>query len=171
MNFKLYWVKKPSVVNNASGSKSKIILQKGDHPAEGYGLTVKNDQVVIAGATGHGIFNGIQSLKSLIPPTAWSGVQTSISIPAAEVVDVPRFPHRAFFLDVCRNFQTKQQILRLLDVMALYKLNVFHFHLTEDEGWRLEIPSLPELTQVGSRRGHTLDSKNFLPASFDQVRM
>ena len=68
-------------------------------------------------------------------------------------------------LDVGRNFQPKKEILKLLDLMALYKLNVFHFHLTEDEGWRLEIPSLPELTTVGSQRGHTLDSKHFLPAS------
>ena len=68
-------------------------------------------------------------------------------------------------LDVGRNFQPKGEVLRLLDLMALYKLNVFHFHLTEDEGWRLELPSIPELTTVGSERGHTLDDKDFLRAS------
>ena len=68
-------------------------------------------------------------------------------------------------LDVGRNFQTKKEVFRILDVMALYKLNVFHFHLTEDEGWRLAIDSLPELTGVGGHRGHTLDSKHFLPPS------
>ena len=68
-------------------------------------------------------------------------------------------------LDVARNFQPKSEIFKVLDVMALYKLNVFHMHLTDDEGWRLEIPSIPELTEVGSKRGHTLDSKHFLPAS------
>lgn len=158
--------KKLAVTNATTERKKTIVLSKAPLNAEGYQLKVNNDRIVIAGETGHGIFNGIQSLKSLIAPTAWSGIQASITIPGVDVVDHPRFPHRAFFLDVCRNFQTKQQILRLLDVMALYKLNVFHFHLTEDEGWRLEIPSLPELTQVGSRRGHTLDSKNFLPPSF-----
>jgi hexosaminidase len=68
-------------------------------------------------------------------------------------------------LDVGRNFQPKSEIFKVLDVMALYKLNVFHMHLTEDEGWRLEIPSLPELTEVGAKRGHTLDAKHFLPPS------
>jgi hexosaminidase len=158
--------KKPSITNTASGNKKSIVLGKDELNSEAYLLKVGKDRIVIMGETGHGIFNGIQSLKSLIAPSAWSGVQASISVPGVNVVDLPRFMHRAFFLDVCRNFQTKQQILRLLDLMALYKLNVFHFHLTEDEGWRLEIPSLPELTQVGSRRGHTLDSKNFLPPSF-----
>ena len=90
----------------------------------------------------------------------------SVQIPTVVLVsDEPRFGYRAFMLDVGRNFQTKKEVLKLLDVMALYKLNVFHFHLTEDEGWRLEIPSLPELTSVGAQRGHTLDAKMFLPPS------
>jgi hexosaminidase len=62
-------------------------------------------------------------------------------------------------LDVARNFQSKQQVLKLINLMAVYKLNTLHMHLTDDEGWRIEIPSLPELTAVGSKRGHTLDSK------------
>ena len=73
-------------------------------------------------------------------------------------MDAPRFGYRGFMLDVARNFQPKAEVLRVLDLMARYKLNVLHFHLTDDEGWRLEIPSLPELTTVGARRGHTLDS-------------
>jgi hexosaminidase len=68
-------------------------------------------------------------------------------------------------LDVARNFQTQKQVIKLIEAMSLYKLNVLHLHLTDDEGWRVEIPSLPELTSVGSKRGHTLDSKNHLPAS------
>ena len=69
-------------------------------------------------------------------------------------------------LDVARNFQPKAQVLRVLDLMARYKMNVLHFHLTEDEAWRVEIPSLPELTAVGARRGHTLDSSRHLPPAF-----
>ena len=94
-----------------------------------------------------------------------AAAQKSIQIPVVSVKDQPRFDYRAFMLDVGRNFQPKSEILKVLDLMALYKLNVFHFHLTEDEGWRLAIAALPELTSVGSQRGHTLDSKHFLPAS------
>jgi len=68
-------------------------------------------------------------------------------------------------LDVARNFQPKKQVLKLLEAMSLYKLNTLHLHLTDDEGWRLELPSLPELTSVGAKRGHTLDSKHYLPPS------
>jgi hexosaminidase len=82
------------------------------------------------------------------------------------VVDAPRFGYRGFMLDVARNFQPKPSVLRTLDLLARYKLNVFHFHLTEDEGWRIEIPSLPELTAVGARRGHTLDSRRHLPPAW-----
>ena len=89
-----------------------------------------------------------------------------MSLPALRVVDAPRFGYRGFMLDVARNFQPKAAVLRVLDLMARYKLNVFHFHLTDDEGWRLEIPSLPELTSVGARRGHTLDSSRFLPPAY-----
>lgn len=159
-------VKKPVVVGSATPGKKKITIKKRDVSGEAYQLKVANDEIVISGSTGHGVFNGIQSLKSLIPPSAWSAPRATVNIPTVEVEDAPRFSYRSFFLDVCRNFQSKQQILRLLDLMALYKLNVLHFHLTEDEGWRLEMPSLPELTTVGSRRGHTLDNKNFLQPSF-----
>jgi hexosaminidase len=69
-------------------------------------------------------------------------------------------------VDIARNFQSKQQLLKTLDLMALYKLNVLHFHFSDDEGWRLEIPGLPELTTVGARRGHALNDENFLHPSF-----
>ncbi len=132
---------------------------------EGYMLEVKPTAIIISASGSAGIFYGIQSLKTLIPPSAWAKVQKTILIPAVLVKDEPRFGYRAFMLDAGRNFIPKKEVLRILDVMALYKLNQFHFHLTEDEGWRLELPSLPELTSVGSQRGHTLDSKNFLPPS------
>jgi hexosaminidase len=82
------------------------------------------------------------------------------------VKDAPRFGFRAFMLDVGRNFHSKQQVLRVLDLMALYKLNVFHFHFSEDEGWRIEMPSLPELTQIGARRGFPVDESKQLMPSF-----
>ena len=150
----------------AETSDNTISMEfKDGLPSEAYDLEVKSNLITISASGSAGIFYGIQSLKTLIPPDAWARPQKSIHIPAVIVKDEPRFGYRAFMLDVGRNFQPKKEILKLLDVMALYKLNVFHFHLTEDEGWRLELPSLPELTEVGSNRGHTLDSKSFLPPS------
>ncbi|WP_255496130.1 family 20 glycosylhydrolase [Mucilaginibacter sp. FT3.2] len=133
--------------------------------AEGYELSVKPSAITIRASTAAGMFYGIQSFRSLIPVSALAKVSSSVQIPCLEVADAPRFPHRAVMLDVARNFQTQKQVIKLIEAMSLYKLNVLHLHLTDDEGWRIEIPSLPELTSVGSKRGHTLDSKNHLPAS------
>ena len=132
---------------------------------EGYELSVSSSNILIKASTTAGAFYAIQSLKTLIPAAAYAHAQKEIQIPCVEVQDAPRFPYRAFMLDVGRNFQPKSEVLKVLEVMALYKLNVFHFHLTDDEGWRLEIPSLPELTEVGAKRGHTLDAKHNLPPS------
>jgi len=91
----------------------------------------------ITGASPTGVFYGVQSLRSLFP--ALSG--NTLVLPALRVVDAPRFGYRGFMLDVARNFQPKPLVLRTLDLLARYKLNVFHFHLTEDEAWRVEIPN------------------------------
>jgi hexosaminidase len=133
--------------------------------AEGYELSVKPSAITIRATTAAGMFYGIQSFKTLIPVTTLAKPTSSMQISCVEVADAPRFPHRAVMLDVARNFQPQKQVIKLLEAMSLYKLNVLHLHLTDDEGWRIEIPSLPELTSVGSKRGHTLDSKNHLPAS------
>ena len=131
---------------------------------EAYELVVDPAEGVrIVGASPAGVFYGLQSLRSLLPPPSPG---EGLVLPAIRVVDAPRFGYRGFMLDVARNFHEKASVLRTLDLMARYKLNVFHFHLTEDEGWRLEIPSLPELTAVGARRGHTLDSSRSLPPAY-----
>jgi hexosaminidase len=151
----------------AAGSGGGIALQQDTTlAAEAYTLSVTPQGITISAADGAGVFYGIQTLKSLLPPASWAGVQKAIQVPALQVKDAPRYGYRAFMLDVSRNFHSKRDVLRLLDVMSLYKLNVLHFHLTDDEGWRLEIPSLPELTQVGGRRGHGVDEKEFLMPSY-----
>jgi hexosaminidase len=143
---------------------------EGQTSREAYELTVDPQAGVrIVGNTPAGVFYGLQSLRSLLPlaPRAAAGAGAQpVTVPALRVVDAPRFGYRGLMLDVARNFQPKAQVFRVLDLMARYKLNVLHFHVTEDEAWRVEMPSLPELTTVGARRAHTLDSSRHLPPAF-----
>lgn len=113
-------------------------------PEEAYRLDIGSDAICIRGVGGHGVFNGIQSLRQLM---------TGAGVPLGQVIDAPRFAYRGMMLDVARHFAGTDTVLRLLDCMALYKLNRFHFHLTDDEGWRFPVPALPELTEIGARRG------------------
>lgn len=115
--------------------------------------------VIISGSNPEAIFLGIQSLRSMM-------LKNRKYLPAVEINDSPRFQYRGLMLDVARNFQNKEAIFRLLDHMALYKLNKLHFHLTDDEGWRLEINGLPELTAYGAFRGHTDDEKDHLQPAY-----
>ncbi|MBC8984282.1 carbohydate-binding domain-containing protein [Pedobacter sp. N36a] len=149
-----------------SAVAGKIVFLKDEKMAEeAYALTISPNQITIAASDPAGAFYAIQSLKSMFPASSWSKIEKSIAIPAAVINDHPRFGFRGFMMDVGRNFQPKSEVLKALDLMALYKLNVFHFHLTEDEGWRLEIPGLPELTTVGAARGHSVTERaQILPA-------
>jgi len=110
-----------------------------------YQLSVTKKGISVIGVDGNGVFNGLQSLASLYTV----GQQT---LPIVEVVDEPHYAFRGMLVDVARNFHSKAFILSLLDQMAAYKLNKLHLHLGDDEGWRLEIPSLPELTELSSKR-------------------
>lgn len=129
---------------------------------ESYLLEVDTDDITITGVDRSGLFYGIQSLRALIA----NRQSDDLTIPSVSIEDAPAFSYRGMHLDVSRNFQSKESVLRLLDAMALYKLNHFQFHLTDDEGWRLAIDPLPELTEVGGRRGHTLDDSEFLIPSY-----
>ncbi|MDX7988943.1 beta-N-acetylhexosaminidase [Xenorhabdus sp. 12] len=111
-------------------------------------ITTKGAQIIAFDQSG--VFYGLQSLLSLLPANGTPKIATLMA------KDAPRFEYRGVFLDVGRNFHSKEAVLRLLDQMSNYKLNKFHFHLSDDEGWRLEIPDLPELTDVGSQRCHDL---------------
>lgn len=131
-----------------------------------YTLTITSGSIAIVGGSNSGVFYGIQSLIALLPTNAIRNNEKSIEIPAISITDKPRFGYRGMHLDVGRNFQSKASILKLLDYMAFYKLNSFHFHLTDDEGWRIEIPTLPELTEIGAFRGHTLTEKDHLMPAY-----
>lgn len=121
-------------------------------PPEGYRLSVTHAGVRIGGGSYRGVVNGIATLRQLLPAKAGSGAK----IPYAEIADRPAFGWRGVMLDVSRHFFDKEEIFTLLDQMARLKLNKFHWHLTDDQGWRIEIKKYPLLTQIGSRRAETL---------------
>jgi len=139
------------------------VKRSGD---EAYHVDISVNGIEITGSDATGVFYGIQSLRSLFPMDVWSAKVDAITVYASIIKDAPGFPYRGMHLDVSRNFQTVETVKRLLDIMAFYKLNKFHFHLTDDEGWRLEINGFPELTEVGGRRGHTHDERDHLIPSF-----
>jgi len=167
--------------NAVAGAQGPAItLQKTPLPPEAYRLKVWPGGILIAAGSASGIFYGIQSLRSLLPPAAATTMQRNgpamrkegppirqkILVPCVEVEDAPRFAYRSLMIDVARNFQAKGEVIRMLDLMALYKMNTLHLHFSDDEGWRLEIPGLPELTETGARRGHTFAGGKMLPPSF-----
>lgn len=145
-------------------SSATILILKDDSSQkdESYKLELNEDQILLKGNSSQGAFYGIQSLLAMMPVEVFEQKQSSIEIPQIKIEDEPQFGYRGLFLDVARNFQSKEAVLKLLDLLAFYKLNVFHFNLANDEGWRLEIPGLPELTEIGSKRGHSKEEKDFL---------
>ena len=138
-----------------------IVLQTGpvsinDITSEAYVLDISSASGVnITGSDPAGVFYGIQSLMALMPIDYYIMSQRKILVPTVRVEDAPRFPYRGQHLDVGRNFFSKNAVLKLMDLMAFYKLNTLQLYLSEDEGWRIEIEALPELIKVGSQRQHT----------------
>jgi len=138
---------------------SRIVLIKTDHSdsstREDYSLSVTPGSAEISASSGAGAFYGTQSLLQLLPPEIFSPKRVANiewQIPCIEIKDQPRFAWRGFMLDVSRHFFTKKEVEQVLDLMALYKLNTFHWHLVDDQGWRIEIKKYPKLTQVGAWR-------------------
>jgi len=139
---------------------------------EAYTLTVSPQSVVVRASQFPGLFYGAQSLLQTFSPAVFAAdpvKKASWSIPCVKIEDAPRFPWRGFMLDVSRHFFAKEEIKRVLDLMALHKLNTFHWHLTDDQGWRIEIEKYPKLVEVGAWRksiGFALDpntSKAYAP--------
>ena len=124
----------------------KVTLgDKQSTSSDAYSLNVHPDRetITISARTRPGILNGIQTLLGLAVRSRNGG-----DVPEVNITDAPRFRFRGILLDVARNFQSKQEVMKVLDVMSIYKLNKLHFHLTDSQGWRLEIEGLPELTKV-----------------------
>jgi hexosaminidase len=143
-------------VSTAGGAGNIILRLAPDRPSigdEGYELTVTRDSVHIVAYRPVGLFRATQTLRQLLPPSIESHMMFehgSWTIPAVSITDQPRFAWRGAMLDVARHFFTVREVKQYIDLLALYKLNVFHLHLSDDQGWRIEIKSRPELTSVGS---------------------
>jgi hexosaminidase len=132
-------------------------LKVNDVSKEAYRLEIKgNKSIVITGSDHSGVFYGMQSLMALLPPDVFYSQQSEPVLPELIIEDAPRFGFRSLHVDVARNFQTKETLKKFIDLISFYKLNHLMLVLSEDEAWRIAIQELPELTDVASRRGHTV---------------
>lgn len=126
---------------------------------EGYKLIVGKERVILESATPQGAFYGLQTILQLLPTAVFSPTpveNVAWTMPVCKIQDKPRFVHRGLMLDVARHFMPASFVKKYIDLLAVHKMNVLHWHLTDDQGWRIEIKKYPKLTQVGSKRKETL---------------
>lgn len=136
------------------GTEGDVCLELDKNlPEDAYEMQVSSGQIRVKASDSKGLFYGLQNLRLLLPPAIESSTaQDTVewTVPEMTVKDTPRFGYRGFMLDVSRYFLPKEELLRMIDCMALLKLNRLHLHLTDDNGWRLEIKKYPKLTEVGA---------------------
>ncbi|MBQ5691108.1 MAG: family 20 glycosylhydrolase, partial [Alistipes sp.] len=132
---------------------------------EEYTLTISSKGVQIVGGTPAAVFYGLQSLRQLI--SAGEVVKKGIKLAGVEIKDKPLVGHRGVMLDVARHFFTVAEVKRFIDIAAIHKMNVFHWHLTDDQGWRVEIKKYPNLVKVGSKRKETIIGRNSISKIYD----
>jgi hexosaminidase len=144
------------LIHTSSNSTADIRLEIDEAIShrEGYRLEISSNEIRVFGSTAAGVFFGCQSLLQLIHSA--KGSSASVELPALLIQDQPRFSWRGLMLDVSRHFFSVEQVCRILDLMSLHKLNVFHWHLTDDQGWRFPVRRYPRLTEIGSVRQSTL---------------
>ncbi|MCC9167811.1 glycoside hydrolase family 20 protein [Pontibacter harenae] len=164
----------PQVVEKKPAAKaSNLILLTLEGAAdslgkEGYTLQVQPSRVVLAANEPNGIFMGTQTIKQLLPPQKTT---PNVALPAVDIVDKPRYAWRGMHLDVARHFYPVEFVKQYIDYLAMHKMNSFHWHLTEDQGWRIEIKKYPKLTEVGAWRDSTLTGHYWdLPQTYDNKR-
>ena len=153
--------------NQGSGKQVSLTLDPGlDNGDEGYKLTVGPKGIAISAAKAAGIFYGIQTLEQLLPVTPGAG---ELPIAALDITDQPRFKWRGSMLDVCRHFFPVSFIKKYIDILAMYKINTFHWHLTDDQGWRIEIKKYPLLAEVSAWRDQTLVGHSGTSQQYDGI--
>jgi len=165
----------PASAHPTNALSIRLTPDSGSREPESYRLVVAPRGVILSAPTPAGLVHGLQTLRQLLPPELERGLMTESAptlpppppprwvIPAVEIEDAPRFRYRGILLDVARWFYPPEFIKKLIDVLALYKFNTLHLHLTDDQGWRLEIKKYPRLTQVGAWRKETIVGQNFDP--------
>ena len=139
-------------------------------PAEGYVLDVGPAGIDIRGGSAAGVFYGVQTLRQLLPAATLRRARIGdepLRVPAVHIEDAPQFAWRGVLLDVARHFMPVADVLRFIDLAAFHKLNVLHLHLTDDQGWRVEVPGWPRLTSVGAWRSATMQGSR-LHERYDQ---
>ncbi|MAE09067.1 MAG: beta-N-acetylglucosaminidase [Bacteroidetes bacterium] len=147
----------PAVEGKSKNSVSLVIVDDlEDLGEEGYKIKIEKNNVLIEANSPKGTFYGLQSLFQLLASNTQETKQNAIEIPTLEIIDFPRFKYRGMHLDVCRHMFPVEFVKKYIDLLALYKFNTFHWHLTEDQGWRIEIMKYPKLTETGSWRKETL---------------
>ena len=150
-----------AVVRGGGQESGAICVALGDLPAEAYVLSVRSDRIDLPGGSPAGVFYGFQTLRQMLPESALRGEKArAIDLPVVEIRDEPRIGYRALLLDAGRHFFGPEEVKSVIDLMAMHKLNRLQWHLTEDQGWRIEIRKYPELT----RRGAWRDRSDLRPA-------
>lgn len=146
------------VAKSGKSKKKAILLSLGlkSTNLESYKLSISSDNIVIQGVTEAGVFYGIQTLRKSMPVNA-PGV---VNLPGVIINDAPRFAYRGMHLDVSRHFFTVEEVKRYIDLLVLHNINTFHWHLTDDQGWRIEIKKYPKLIKIGSMRAETVIGHN-----------
>lgn len=167
-----------ALLNNVAGLKTECIVEeeKGEKNIvffdldtsianEGYSLDIDPSKIIIKASSAAGFYYAVQSLKQLLPIAVYGDKESDSvekwEVPCVHIDDAPRFSYRGMHLDVARHFFSVDEVKRYIDLLAMHKLNVFHWHLTDDQGWRIEIKKYPKLTEIGSIRKHTMVEKNF----------
>ena len=145
-----------SVVPGKAKKGIRLVLDKKVSGEEAYTIMVDKKGVTIAGSTPKGVFYGVQTLRKSLPV----GAATVVRLPSVKISDNPRFVHRGMMLDCSRHFFPLEFVKRYIDLIAMHNMNVFHWHLSDDQGWRIEIKKYPELTIKGSRRSGTVIGYN-----------
>ena len=148
------------------GEKGAVVLSLDKSLAkEEYTLNISSKGVQIVGGTAQGVFYGLQSLRQLV--SAGERTKKGVELEGVAIKDKPLLGHRGAMLDVCRHFFTVAEVKRFIDIAAMHKINVFHWHLTEDQGWRIEIKKYPELIKIGSMRKETIIGRNSISQTYD----
>lgn len=143
----------------ADGGSVRILLGGYDKNPEAYRLEITADGVTLSASTNRGLFAGIQTLRQLLPPTGGAGLTAEVVLPGGTIEDAPRFGYRGTMLDLARHFFRPDEIKSYLDAIVQFKINHLHLHLTDDQGWRLEIPGWPRLTAISGGPGTGCDGE------------